>query len=203
VSAQHDDLVSVEVPLPGGPMRLLQPAEVAELPDDGEVRWAPLAPYWAVLWRSGVALARELATRKLEGLRVAELGCGLGLPSLVAARGGASVLACDAEDEALRLLERNARANGLSLQALQLDWAQPHELLDRAPFDLVIAADVLYEDEAPSRLAALLPRLTDRVLLADPGRPGAGVLLEQVELDRVGPPRIDGVVRTYELAARR
>jgi predicted nicotinamide N-methyase len=103
----------------------------------------------------------------------------------------------------LRLLERNARANGLSLQALQLDWAQPHELLDRAPFDLVIAADVLYEDEAPSRLAALLPRLTDRVLLADPGRPGAGVLLEQVELDRVGPPRIDGVVRTYELAARR
>jgi predicted nicotinamide N-methyase len=40
--------------------RLLQPKESAELPDAGAVERAPIAPYWSVLWRSGMALAREL-----------------------------------------------------------------------------------------------------------------------------------------------
>jgi predicted nicotinamide N-methyase len=39
---------------------LLQLGEAAELPDDGPVEWAPVAPYWSVLWRSGVALARAV-----------------------------------------------------------------------------------------------------------------------------------------------
>ena len=54
------ELVSQSIELPSGVLRLLQPQEAAELPDAGEVKWAPLAPYWAVLWRSGLALAREL-----------------------------------------------------------------------------------------------------------------------------------------------
>jgi predicted nicotinamide N-methyase len=198
-----EDLVTVEVALPGGPIRLAQPSDVAALPDDGDVKWAPIAPYWAVLWRSGVALARELAASNLDGVRLVELGCGLGLPSLAAARGGADVLAVDAEDEALALLERNARANGVVLQTLQADWAEPQQLLERAPFDLAIAADVLYEDRAPAQLAGLLPRLAQRVLIADPGRPGAAELLERAELTLIAPPRANGVVRTYELAARR
>src|SRR4051794_4421862 len=97
--------------LPGGHLRILQPSEAAELPDDGPVAWAPLVPYWSVLWRSGVALGRELAasSRELDGRRVIELGCGLGVPSLVAARAGAEVLATDGEQEALEMAKRNAR----------------------------------------------------------------------------------------------
>src|SRR5688572_7285888 len=53
------------------------------------------APYWALTWPSGLALAEELAGRELSGLRLLELGCGLAVPSLVAARRGASVLATD------------------------------------------------------------------------------------------------------------
>src|SRR5947207_1651875 len=94
--------------LPGGELLLLQPTDAAELPDDGPVDWAPLVPYWSVLWRSGVALGREVATSTVQGLRVVELGCGLGVPSLVAARGGAEVLATDKSDEPLELIERNA-----------------------------------------------------------------------------------------------
>ena len=64
-----------EVELPGGPLRLLQPRESAELPDDGPVEWAPLVPYWSVLWRSGVALARELGDETLRAdSGVVELG---------------------------------------------------------------------------------------------------------------------------------
>src|SRR5262245_46779586 len=81
-----DELVSLSVELPSGELRVLQPEEAAELPDDGAVEWAPVAPYWAVLWRSGTALARELDQEPLRGLSVVELGCGLGVPSLAAAR---------------------------------------------------------------------------------------------------------------------
>ena len=163
--------------LPGGELRVLQPSEAAELPDDGPVEWAPLVPYWSVLWRSGVALGRSLAAGpRLDGLRVVELGCGLGVPSLVAARLGAEVLATDSEDEALEMVSRNARENGLEVGTALLSWDSAPEL---GRFDLVLAADVLYERGSVALLLALLPRLADRVLLADPGRPDTSEFLEQ------------------------
>jgi predicted nicotinamide N-methyase len=165
--------------LPGGALTLLQPDDAAELPDDGGVEWAPLVPYWSVLWRSGLALAREVAGGELEGRRVVELGCGLGLPSLAAARSGAGVLATDAEPEALELLRRNAQANGLSVATECVEWHAPEQLVAAAPFDVVLAADVLYEHSSVAPLLSLLPRLGPEVWLADPGRPAAEVFLER------------------------
>ena len=173
------DYVLHELSLPGGAMALLQPSDAAEFPDDGPVEWAPLVPYGSVLWRSGVALARELEGAGLAGRRVVELGCGLGLPSLVAARAGADVLATDADEEALELLERNARENVLSLETARIEWRVPEELVARGPFDLVLAADVLYEPQNVTPLLSLLARLGGEVWLADPGRPGASLFLEQ------------------------
>src|SRR5215210_5573574 len=174
-----EELVRRSIDLPRGWLRLQQPAEAAELPDDGAVEWAPIAPYWAVLWRSGVALARELDGADLTGRRVVELGSGLGVPSIVAARAGASVLATDVEPDALELLERNALANGVDLETAAVDWSSPDALVGRAPFDLVLAADVLYERASVAVLLALLPQLAPEVWLADPGRPAAGAFLEQ------------------------
>lgn len=194
-----DDLIAQEIDLPGGPLQLLQPREVAELPDEGEVQWAPVAPYWAVLWRSGVALAQRLDQADLSGLRIVELGCGLGVPSLAAARAGASVLATDMDDEALILLERNAEANDLALETARVDWASPEELIGRAPFDLVIAADVLYEDRAVDLLRSLMPRLATQAWLADPGRPTADALLDRLDAPVETERETRGVVRLYRL----
>jgi predicted nicotinamide N-methyase len=196
---EADDLITATLSLPHGELRLLQPRESAELPDAGGVEWAPLAPYWSVLWRSGLALARELGRRRLDGLRVVELGCGLGVPSLAASRSGAEVLATDARAEALALLTRNASQNGIGLDTAQVDWESPAELLVRAPFDLVLAADVLYEHAHVRPLLELLPRLAPRILLADPGRPAAGVFL--AEARRRGPvqTQVDGVVSIHTL----
>ena len=54
----------------------------------------------------------------------------------------------------------------------------PRRSSNRAPFDLVLAADVLYERDSVAPLLSLLPRLTREVLLADPGRPAADMFLE-------------------------
>jgi len=174
-----EELVSQSIELPSGELRLLQPQEAAALPDAGPVEWAPVAPYWSVLWRSGVALACELDGVALRGLRVVELGCGLAVPSIAAARAGAAVLATDACAEALTLVARNAHANDVRIETATVDWAEPDELVRRAPFDLVLAADVLYERASIPHLLALLPRLAPEAWLADPGRPAGVAFLEQ------------------------
>jgi predicted nicotinamide N-methyase len=191
------------VELPSGELRVLQPQDAADLPDTGGVEWAPVVPYWSVLWRSGVALGRELDQQPLDGARVVELGCGLGVPSLAAARSGARVLATDVAPEALGLVARNARANGLSVETVVADWADPEELLERAPFDLVIAADVLYERSSVAPLLGLLPRLAPQAWLADPGRPAADAFLEQARRRWRIRSSVRGVVRIYRLALRR
>jgi predicted nicotinamide N-methyase len=108
-----------------------------------------------------------------------ELGCGLAVPSLAAARAGAVVLATDGDDVALELAERNARANGLSIETEVVEWDSPDGLLERAPFDLVLAADVLYERPSVAALLSLLPRLAPEARIADPSRPAADAFFEE------------------------
>jgi predicted nicotinamide N-methyase len=194
-----DALVSHSIELPGGELRVLQPEEVAELPDSGPVEWAPIAPYWAVLWRSGVALAREVDGLELRGRRVVELGCGLGVPSLAAARAGAAVLATDASAEALTLATRSAEANGVRIETAMIDWEHADDLVTRGPFDLVLAADVLYERTAVATLLSLLPELAPEAWIADPGRPAAEAFLEQASRRWRVDTRVRGVVSMHRL----
>jgi predicted nicotinamide N-methyase len=194
-----EELVTHSIELPSGELRLLQPEEAAALPDSGPVEWAPVAPYWAVLWRSGVALARELDGVALRGLRVVELGCGLAVPSLAAARAGATVLATDACADALTLVARNATASGVRIETAILDWTKPDVLLRRAPFDMVLAADVLYERASVAPLLSLLPRLAGQAWLADPGRPAAEAFVEQAGRRWPVETRVRDVVRVYRL----
>jgi predicted nicotinamide N-methyase len=194
-----EELICQTVELPSGALRVLQPEYAAELPDDGAIEWAPVAPYWSVLWRSGVALAHELDGAPLRGVRVVELGCGLAVPGLAAARAGAHVLATDEAPEALALAERNADENGLRLSTALADWSQPDELLRRGPFDIVLAADVLYERPSVAALLDLLPRLAPEAWVADPGRPAAAAFLEQAEARGPVETRVRGVVNIHRL----
>jgi predicted nicotinamide N-methyase len=194
-----DELVNQSIELLSGELRVLQPQESAELPDAGAVEWAPIAPYWSVLWRSGVALARELDGAALRGKRVVELGCGLAVPSIAAARAGASVLATDTSAEALSLARRNAGLNNVHIQTARVDWADRHELVSQAPFDLAVAADVLYESASVVQLLSLLPRLAPEAWVADPGRPAADAFLEEAHRRWSVDTRVRGVVQIHRL----
>jgi predicted nicotinamide N-methyase len=178
---------------------MLQPREAVEVPDVGPVEWAPMAPYWTVFWRSGVTLARAIDGTDLRGLRVVELGCGLGVPSIAAARGGATVLATDVSPDALTLLACNGHENGVSIKTAQADWAKPDELVGRGPFDLVLASDLLYERVNVGLLLRLLPLIGSRVWLADPGRPAAEIFLEHAAHDWSIETSIHDVVSIHRL----
>jgi predicted nicotinamide N-methyase len=127
-----------------------------------------------------------VATRELSGLRVVELGCGLGLPALAAAMRGAEVLATDWAEDAIELLRRNAERNGVFLRVARVRWSEPEPLLRAAPWDLVLGADLLYEARNAEQLAQLLPQLGGEVLLAEPGRPYAKEFLECFPAEDLG-----------------
>lgn len=128
-------------------------------------------PMFGVLWPGAVALARRVDASDLRGERVLELGCGLGLPSLVAAAQGARVLATDNHPHAAAFLAANAHHNGVSIDWRHLDWRDLPQDLGR--FDRVIASDLLFSaDLAPLVAQTLAATLAPhgRAWLVDPGR---------------------------------
>lgn len=175
----------VEEIVAAGPLRLRirRPSEPDLLIDEARFANEEFMPYWAELWKSGIRLAEVVAARDLHGKRVVELGCGLGVPSVAAALGGALVLATDWAPEALEATAQNGELNGVRIETLHVDWAAPDALVERAPFDLVLCSDVLYETRDIDALLELLPRLGDEVLLAEPGRDAAGRFFLGAERD--------------------
>jgi predicted nicotinamide N-methyase len=115
---------------------------------------------------------------RLDGVAVVELGCGLGIPALVAAARGARVTAIDWASAAIDLLQENALRNRLQLDAAVEDWRSFDSSFD-GRFDLALAADVLYERRNLEPLLALLPRLAPQLLLAEPGRPAGAEFLRR------------------------
>ncbi len=153
-------------------VQIARPRDAEALIDVDEFeRRDEFLPYWAELWPSARRLADVVAAAELRGRRVLELGCGLGLPAIVAARGGADVLATDWAPEAVEAAAANAARNGLAVRCRTADWRDSGELVADGPFDLVLAADVLYERRNAAPLRALLGALSAEVWLADPGRP--------------------------------
>jgi predicted nicotinamide N-methyase len=105
-------------------------------------------PYWADIWTSSLALASFcLHETDLQGKHVLELGCGLGLAGIAAAKAGAIVTLSDYERDALDFARYNAFLN-LSDEMfsrstfLHFDWRHLPAL---RKFDMIIGADIVYE----------------------------------------------------------
>jgi predicted nicotinamide N-methyase len=167
-----------------GAYRILHPASADALIDEEGFERHERLPYWAELWPSAIALARYLAQEDLAGRRIIELGCGVGLPSVVALARGAEVLATDHYGAALDFTTHNARTNvGREPRTGLLDWHAP-EVEHLGTSDLVLAADVLYERRSVLALADLVPKLLalgGEALFADPRRKDAPLFVELME----------------------
>jgi predicted nicotinamide N-methyase len=105
---------------------------------------------------------------------------------VVALERGAGVTATDHYAPALDFTRYNARVN-LGIEPNNtwlLDWHSPDKVGLREAFDLVLAADVLYEKRNVSALAALIPTLLvpgGEALIADPHRKDAPEFLERMK----------------------
>jgi len=184
VSALGADPVEEIVALAGRDVRILRPRDGDSLLTEEAFEHEEFLPYWADLWPSARMLAGRLAARALRGARTLELGCGLGLPSIAAALAGGRVLATDWAPDAVAVATHNAARNGVEIQTAVVAWQRPEEIVARAPWDLVLGADLLYERRNVGLLGALLPRLVDgrgEVWIADPGRLAAEAFVAEME----------------------
>lgn len=134
---------------------------------------------WPV-WPAALALARVLANAPslCKGKRVLDLDTGLGLVGLAAAAHAKEVLATDDDGAVLECAETAAVATGLTENFVTqvFNWDDSEQVAKivsrQEPFDLILAADVLYKEGAAqvvsSLLATLLKKQGSSALIADP-----------------------------------
>jgi len=137
-------------------------------------------PYYAILWPAARGLAEHLWRRRetLPGARVVELGCGLGLPSILAAKLGARVTATDFHPETGNWLLRNAALNGVALDYRQLDW---NTFLNQRS---VIGSDLVYERRHIPALVCAIDALCapgGEAVVSDPGRDNLDLFVAAME----------------------
>ena len=141
------------------------PAEEAGIPP---ASW----PLFGLLWPSGQVLAGVMVSYALAGKRILELGCGLGLASLVVHRRGGDITASDCHPLAAGFLAENLRLNQLPVMKYQdANWNRANPQLGL--FDLIIGSDVLYDRGQPEALSQFIDRhssLDVEVLIVDPDR---------------------------------
>ena len=185
---------------------IVRPAESHRLLDHPAVHAAfesdEYMPYWADLWPAARMLAKSLVKQPPRpGTRTLEIGCGLGLPGVVALSLGCEVTFSDYDACALRFAAENARINGFNnFQTLQLDWRHPGDL--RFPF--VLAADLIYEVRNVEPLVQFIKKvLTDdgECWLTDQDRLPAQALRDA--LTREGLPFTTQIARAGEPGGKR
>jgi predicted nicotinamide N-methyase len=196
------DVVEEVVDLPGGAVAVRHPRDGLDLLDEEAFEQNQFLPYWADLWPSALALADVVARRPPVGKRVVELGCGIALPGIVAARGGAAdVLLADWSPDAIAFAADNATRNGVRVRTAVASWEEPDRLLrGDGGWDLVLASDVLYEERNVLPLLEALDALVGpagEAWITDPRRRHTPAFLElAAETWRVGTlpsSKVDGV----------
>jgi 2-polyprenyl-3-methyl-5-hydroxy-6-metoxy-1,4-benzoquinol methylase len=166
------DVAMLELTVADRAWTLLKPRDADELLDEEEFEHDDRIPYWAELWPSARILATRLAAQSGRGRRLLELGCGVGLCSLVAAAAGYQVVATDYYYDALEFVQANAWQNQVSgIETRLLDWRDLAD--DLGPFDVIVGADVLYERPYGELIAEAIARYLapgGTAVVTDPGR---------------------------------
>lgn len=129
-------------------------------------------PIFGVVWPAGLVLAHHMADYDIRSKRILEIGCGIGLSSLVLNERGADITATDQHPEAEQFLLRNTELNNAeAIKFERNDWADDTSSIGM--FDLIIGSDLLYEDEQIEMLVDYISRHAKQksdMILVDPGR---------------------------------
>ena len=130
-------------------------------------------PYWSKVWPSALALSKFLLQHPsyVKEKNVVELGAGLGLPSIVAARYAKEILCTDHSPEAVAFAGLSASHNQAhNFRTAVLDWNEMDVQFDA---DTILLSDVNYDPAAFENLLLQLRRFLNQgktILLSTPQR---------------------------------
>ncbi|CAE7328947.1 Mettl21e [Symbiodinium sp. CCMP2592] len=171
---------------------------------------------WPAAWTAAQRVMRICNRQGSRGtIRMLEIGCGSGLPSLCALALGAEVVATDLEELPLQLLQAAADAQELpgSLEVKQMDVLKAADSnarnsvtcpSDVERFDIIVCSDCLYKHDVARAIAVLIGRAllaypTTMVVVTDANRRGRQDFLDELDaslglsLGNASPPHFEAV----------
>lgn len=159
-------------------IRLRTPRDLSRL---SQTDLSPEAlPLVGIVWPSSWVLAQLVAREQVAGKRILEVGCGMGLVSLLLKLRGADITSMDIHPVFGRLLESNCELNdAANIPFINASWSEA--LTQPDAFDLIVASDILYEPRHIERLPSFLnahAAENGEVLIVDPSR-GQATSFEQ------------------------
>jgi len=129
-------------------------------------------PLFGIVWASGQVLAHFMSSFDIADKRILEVGCGIGLTSLMLNQRDADITATDYHPEAGGFLEINSTLNqGAEIPFVRTGWADADSGMGH--FDLIVGSDLLYEREHVLLLADFIAQHAKpecHIVLVDPGR---------------------------------
>ncbi len=129
-------------------------------------------PLFGIVWPSARVLASTVCLSDLKGKRVLEIGCGIGLSSIVLHNMGIDITASDYHPLAREFMDQNiANNNLLPIKFDAGNWENRNPLLGE--FDLIIGSDILYEPahaELVSQFISTHSNSNVEVMIVDPNR---------------------------------
>lgn len=141
-------------------------------------------PIFGVVWPAGRELARQMVDFDVADKRILEVGCGIGLASLVLNHLHADITATDRHPQASAFLAHNVELNdGETIPFVRAGWSDEDED-ELGHFDLIIGSDLLYEPGQTEALSGFIERHarpTCEVLIVDPRRGRAGAFRKMLQ----------------------
>jgi len=129
-------------------------------------------PLFGIVWPSSEVLADLMKDFDIIGKRILEVGCGIGLTSLLLNQRKADITATDYHPEAEGFLVLNTRLNQENnIPFVLTDWKLKTDTLGK--FDLIVGSDLLYETEHIELLSEFIHRHAKpkcEIIIVDPGR---------------------------------
>lgn len=127
---------------------------------------------FGIVWASSEVLAHIMFDYEIEGIRILEVGCGIGLASLVLNHRLADITSTDYHPEAEAFLQENTKLNnGPEIPFIRAAWDDTNTSL--GTFNLIIGSDLLYERNHAADLSKFIDQHSKThcdVIIVDPGR---------------------------------
>ena len=140
--------------------------------------------YWDRIWPSSMAfseyLIHQFSPAKLTGTKVLEIGCGTGVPGVVAAQLGAFTMFSDMVPVTLEAVKETCRLNHIrNFDTCTLDWSVKNQ--SKEHYDMVLGCEVFYDEAILADISHVLEQVLapgGKGLFCDPNRLG----LDAIEL---------------------
>ncbi|MCT7515131.1 class I SAM-dependent methyltransferase [Aliarcobacter cryaerophilus] len=139
---------------------------------------------FGVVWPSSEVLANFIFDYDFKNKRILEVGCGIGLSSLILNRLNADITATDYHPEAEKFLDINTELNkDDEIPFVRTCWSNEYQE-ELGKFDLIIGSDLLYERDHAVLLSNFInAHANDKamVILVNPNRGYQSKFTKQME----------------------